>query len=281
MNTSQRLHSHRPFTLSCDLHYSSRTTAPLPLPIIFAFFPNAMPTTSFRVEEDRKDPPSSSRAAHGESYEHDSPSSSHNPPSSSSSIPKGASQKASGQSIFGGLGSQSSRASNRRFLQSEINKSVLQYRKGLIGERELLYTVDAHRHELFAEHPVEGNLLHYLIARGFTSALLKHILPGHPDAVLAVEHEESENKDGSEGLPRSTTLLRRAIERQDRAVIDGIFKAIAQVVRKCVELPPSQRESIYEVLLRLEDWRDALVEFPSLLENPAVRTVFALHPSNH
>jgi len=133
-------------------------------------------------------------------------------------------------------------------------QDVLQHRKGLIGKRELLYTVDVNRHELFAEHPVEGNLLNYLIARGFTTALLKHILPGHPDAVLAVEHEGNKANDGSEVPLRSTTLLRQAIERQDRAMIDGIFKAISYVVCKCVELPPSQREGIYEILLRLEDW---------------------------
>jgi len=207
-----------------------------------------MPTTTFN-EEDRRDPPSS-RTAQDESCKHDNLPSS----SSSDSIPDGASQKASGQPTFGGFGLRSSRTSYRRFLQSEINKSVLQYRKGLICKRELPYTVDANRHELFAEHPVEGNLLHYLIARGFTNALLKHILPGHPDAVLAVEHEGNEANEGSEGPLRLTTLLRRAIELQDRALINGIFKALSYVVRKCVELPPSQREGIYEILLRLEDW---------------------------
>jgi hypothetical protein len=229
-----------------------------------------MPTTTFNEEEDRRDPPSS-RPAQDESSKHDMAISHNLPSSSSSSISTRGPQKTSGQPTFGGFGVRSTRTSNRRFLQSEINKSVLQYRKGLIGKRELLYTVDANRHELFAEHPVEGNLLHYLIPRGFTNALLKHIMPGHPDAVLAVENEGNEANDGSEGPLRSITLLRRAIERQDRALIDGIFKAISYVVRKCVELPPSQREGIYEILLRLEDWRDALIEFPSLLENPAVR----------
>lgn len=110
------------------------------------------------------------------------------------------------------------------------------------------------------------------------------------------------------------TLLRRAIERQDRELIDGIFsvreqpsiihafacvtydlhgshtpphtinlihatQATAYLVRRSVELAPGAREAIYETALRLEEWGAALRQFPSLLENPAVRRVFSMQRS--
>ena len=53
-------------------------------------------------------------------------------------------------------------------------------------------------------------------------------------------------------------------------------QATAYLVRRSVELPPSAREAIYETALRLEEWGAALRQFPSLLENPAVRRVFSL-----
>lgn len=56
-------------------------------------------------------------------------------------------------------------------------------------------------------------------------------------------------------------------------------KATGYLVRRSIELGPSAREAIYETALRLEEWGAALRQFPSLLENPAVRSVLSLQVS--
>ena len=42
---------------------------------------------------------------------------------------------------------------------------------------------------------------------------------------------------------------------------------------------PTEREGQMEVLLRMEDWRLAFLEYPSLLDMPAVKALFELQPS--
>lgn len=46
-----------------------------------------------------------------------------------------------------------------------------------------------------------------------------------------------------------------------------------------MELAPGAREAIFETALRLEEWGAALRQFPSLLENPAVRRVLSMQRS--
>lgn len=54
------------------------------------------------------------------------------------------------------------------------------------------------------------------------------------------------------------------------------IQATGYLVRRSAELPPAAREALYEAALRLEDWGAALRQYPSLLENPAVRRVLSL-----
>jgi hypothetical protein len=51
------------------------------------------------------------------------------------------------------------------------------------------------------------------------------------------------------------------------------------VVESSASLPPEHRQRVLESLLQLSDWRLLLTEYPSLAEAPAVRGLFALHPS--
>lgn len=111
------------------------------------------------------------------------------------------------------------------------------------------------------------------------------------------------DKDSGEQV----SLLRRAMERQDRELVNGIItvrerrnsrnsapgsppfsinvhnpvplsamQATGHLLRRSTELPLTAREAVYEACLRLEDWAQALRQYPSLLENPAVRRALSL-----
>jgi hypothetical protein len=64
---------------------------------------------------------------------------------------------------------------------NSTQKAILDHRKGRATRRELEAAVERCKAEMFTDHPEDGNLLHELIRRGFTKALLQVILPAHPD----------------------------------------------------------------------------------------------------
>ncbi|GAB5029895.1 wd40 repeat-containing protein [Nannochloropsis oceanica] len=180
------------------------------------------------------------------------------------------------------------------FGKFEITKHLYAYRQGRLSKNELCGLLHKHRHELLMDDPHEGNVVHGLIRKGHTKALLQVVLPHHPEAVLALERSRPRDDTTDEKV----TLLRRAVERKDRMVVEGIVKAIKRVLDQGLKQDdassasspppspflsssstPSQRQEAMEVLLRLEDWRLALLEYPSLLETSAVRSFFNLQPS--
>ena len=145
------------------------------------------------------------------------------------------------------------------YLPTNAQHHLHAYRQGRLSKKELCALLYTHRDELLHDDPVHGNVVHGtsssssvssssslsllllllpstyspihppthpptktgLIRKGHTKALLQVVLPTHPEVVLATERPRG---GGGGGGGERVTLLRRAVERKDRAVVDGIVK---------------------------------------------------------